>query len=211
MIARLVSVTPDSEKTIAYVARVSNPSNQENPDFEKLIRYCIKHNHVSVFEHAYMTLEINTTLGIAPQILRHRSFTFQQFSQRYADSSILLKDGIEMIHLREQDLKNRQNSSETLPETLIRQFEDRIRIHFENSIKLYQDMLDAKIAKECARFVLPTATPTRLYMTGNVRSWMHYISLRTLDGTQVEHKEIASACKEIFKQQFPTISKALDW
>jgi thymidylate synthase (FAD) len=167
----LVSVTPDAEKTMGYVARVSNPSNQDNPKVAGLLKYCIKHGHWSVFEQAFMTLEIHTTRGLAAQLLRHRSMTYQEFSQRYADSSLLTDAGM----------------------------------------KLYKEMLDADIAKECSRFVLPLAVPTKLYMTGSVRSWIHYIDLRSGHGTQKEHMEIANMCKAIFVEQFPICAEAMEW
>jgi len=207
---KFISVTPDAEKTMAYVARVSNPNNQENPNYAKLLGYCIKHQHWSVFEQAFMTLEIETTRGIAAQILRHRSFTYQEFSQRYADSS-LLGDSIPLFDLRRQDTKNRQNSIDDIDDSVKQEFENKIRKHFDDSMVLYQSMLDMGIAKECARFVLPLATPTRIYMSGSCRSWIHYISLRSGHGTQKEHMDIADACKKIFMEQFPTVSEALEW
>ena len=177
MSVKLISVTPDAEKMMAYVARVSNPNNQENPNYAKLLGYCIKHNHWSVFEQAFMTLEIETTRGLAAQVLRHRSFTYQEFSQRYADSS-LLADQIPMFDLRRQDTKNRQNSIDDIDDFVKQEYEIKIRRHFDEAMTLYQSMLDMGIAKECARFVLPLATPTRMYMSGSVRSWIHYITLR---------------------------------
>jgi thymidylate synthase (FAD) len=207
---KLISVTPDAEKTMGYVARVSNPANQENPNVAGLLKYCVKHQHWSVFEQAFMTLEIETTRGIAAQILRHRSFTYQEFSQRYADSS-LLGDSIPLFDLRRQDTKNRQNSIDDIDDSVKKEFESKIRKHFDDSMVLYQSMLDMGIAKECARFVLPLATPTRIYMSGSCRSWIHYISLRSGHGTQKEHMDIADACKKIFMEQFPTVSEALEW
>ncbi|WP_269622318.1 FAD-dependent thymidylate synthase [Prochlorococcus marinus] len=205
----LVTATPDGEKTMAYIARVSNPKNQENEDFKKLLQYCITNQHWSVFEQAYMTLQIETNRGIAAQILRHRSFTFQEFSQRYADSTQLGE--IPVPELRRQDNKNRQNSISDLPKDVSNYFNEKITVQFENSLKLYQEMLDKGIAKECARFVLPIATPTRIYMTGSCRSWIHYINLRCGNGTQKEHLLIAQQCKEKFCLEFPTVSKALNW
>ena len=205
----LVSVTPDAEKTIGYVARVSNPNNQDNPKVDKLLAYCIKHGHWSIFEQAHMTLEINTTRGIAAQILRHRSFTFQEFSQRYADTNLL--DQPEVPDLRRQDDKNRQNSIDDIAETEKAYLQGRISQYFKEGMDLYNDLLSKGIAKECARFVLPLATPTRIYMTGSARSWMHYIQLRTANGTQKEHMEIANLCRDHFICNFPTIAKALDW
>jgi thymidylate synthase (FAD) len=207
---KLISVTPDAEKVMGYVARVSNPSNQENPNVAGLLKYCVKHQHWSVFEQAFMTLEIETTRGIAAQILRHRSFTYQEFSQRYADSS-LLGDSIPLFDLRRQDTKNRQNSIDDIDDSVKQEFESKIRKHFDDSMVLYQSMLDMGIAKECARFVLPLATPTKIYMSGTIRSWVHYITLRSANGTQKEHMDIADACKKIFMEQFPTVSEALEW
>ena len=210
MSVKLVSVTPDAEQTMAYVARVSNPNNQENPNYAKLLGYCIKHNHWSVFEQSFMTLEIETTRGLAAQILRHRSFTYQEFSQRYADSS-LLAETIPLPELRRQDTKNRQNSIDDIDPFIRQEFQIKMQKHFEEGMKLYQEMLDASIAKECARFVLPLATPTRLYMSGSCRSWIHYITLRSANGTQKEHMDIAEECKKIFVEQFPTCAEALEW
>ena len=210
MSVKLISVTPDAEQTMAYVARVSNPKNQENPNYAKLLGYCIKHNHWSVFEQAFMTLEIETTRGLAAQILRHRSFTYQEWSQRYADSS-MLAESIPMFDLRRQDTKNRQNSIDDIDDFVKQEYEIKIRRHFDEAMVLYQSMLDSGIAKECARFVLPLATPTRMYMSGSVRSWIHYITLRSANGTQKEHMEIAEECKKIFVEQFPTCAEALEW
>ena len=210
MNVKLISVTPDAEKTMAYVARVSNPNNQENPNYAKLLGYCIKHNHWSVFEQSFMTLEIETTRGLAAQILRHRSFTYQEFSQRYADSS-LLAEAISLPELRRQDTKNRQNSIDDIDPFVKQKYEMLMQQHFKNGMDLYQKMLSDGIAKECARFVLPLATPTRLYMSGSCRSWIHYITLRSANGTQKEHMDIAEACKKIFVEQFPTCAEALEW
>jgi thymidylate synthase (FAD) len=209
MTVKLISITPDAEQTMAYIARVSNPANQDNQNYAKLLAYCIKHNHWSVFEQATMSLEIETTRGIAAQILRHRSFTFQEFSQRYADSSLLGE--IPVPELRRQDTKNRQNSIDDLPGDLKMDLWLKINDHFKESMELYKTLLDASVAKECARFVLPLATPTRIYMTGSCRSWIHYINLRSANGTQKEHMDIALACKEVFKEQFPSVAEALEW
>ena len=206
----LISVTPEAEKHIAYVARVSNPKNQDNEKFAGLLKYCIKHGHWSVFEQAFMTVEINTTRGLAAQILRHRSFTYQEFSQRYADSS-LLEETIPIPELRRQDEKNRQNSTDDLDAKLIHDYRKGIEKHFEEAMWLYKDMLANGVAKECARFVLPLATPTRLYMTGSVRSWIHYIDLRSAHGTQKEHIDVVAAIRCIFICQFPSVSEALGW
>ena len=206
----LVSVTPDAEKHMAYCARVSNPNNQENEKFSGLLKYCVKHQHWSIFEQAFMTLEINTTRGLAAQILRHRSFTYQEFSQRYADSS-LLSETIPLPELRSQDTKNRQNSIDDVDPFKKQKYEMKMQQLFTRSMDLYREMLDEGIAKECARFVLPLATPTRMYMSGSVRSWIHYITLRSANGTQKEHMDIAEACKKIFVEQFPTCAAALEW
>ncbi|WP_413683073.1 FAD-dependent thymidylate synthase [Prochlorococcus sp. MIT 1011] len=208
-LVQLITSTPDAEKSMAYIARVSNPKNQDNNDFSKLLGYCIKNEHWSVFEQAYMTLQIETTRGIAAQILRHRSFTFQEFSQRYADSRQLGE--IPIPELRRQDNKNRQNSISDLSEEVINQFNEKIKRQFNLNKKLYEEMLEAGIAKECARFVLPLATPTRIYMTGSCRSWIHYINLRTGHGTQKEHMNIAQECKNIFSQVYPVVASALNW
>ena len=205
----LISVTPDAEKHMAYVARVSNPKNQDNDKFAGLLKYCIQHGHWSVFEQAFMTLEINTTRAIAAQILRHRSFTYQEFSQRYADSNLL--GDIELPELRRQDSKNRQNSIDDLEPEMVEKFNRQMNTLFSSAFGLYNQMLEAGVAKECARFVLPLATPTRIYMTGSVRSWIHYINLRAAHGTQQEHMDIANACKDIFIENFPSVSEALDW
>ena len=208
MSVKLISVTPDAEQMMAYVARVSNPNNQENPNYAKLLGYCIKHNHWSVFEQAFMTLELETTRGVAAQVLRHRSFTYQEFSQRYADSS-MLADQIPMFDLRRQDTKNRQNSIDDIDPFVKQEFEIKIRRHFDEAMVLYQSMLDAGVAKECSRFVLPLATPTRIYMSGSCRSWIHYINLRTANGTQKEHMDLAEGCKKVFIEQFPTCAEPL--
>ena len=206
----LISVSPDAEKHMAYCARVSNPNTQENDNYAGLLKYCIKHQHWSIFEQAFMTLEINTTRGLAAQILRHRSFTFQEFSQRYADTN-LLDTNIPLPELRRQDTKNRQNSIDDIPEDQSKMLLGRIQNYFNEGLDLYNELLREGIAKECARFVLPLATPTRIYMSGSVRSWVHYIDLRSGHGTQKEHMDIANECKSIFKEQFPTVSEALEW
>ena len=210
MNVKLVTVTPKAEETMGYVARVSNPKNQDNPKVAGLLGYCIKHGHWSVFEQAHMTVEIETTCGLAAQILRHRSFTYQEFSQRYADSSMLSKV-IPIPELRRQDDKNRQNSIDDLDPFVVQDFELKMQKHFVEGMKIYKEMLDAGVAKECARFVLPLATPTKLYMTGSVRSWIHYINLRSAHGTQKEHMEIAENCRSIFNEQFPIVAEALGW
>lgn len=208
---KLISITPDAEKTIAYCARVSNPNNQENHEtMDRLLGYCIKHGHWSVFEMANIVLEINTTRAISPQILRHRSFTFQEFSQRYA-STLEGLGGLYPPHLRKQDLKNRQNSTDDLSSKDTTLFYRRIAQHFAEAEDLYSEMVSKGVAKECAREVLPLAAPTRLYMNGTIRSWIHYIELRSGNGTQLEHRQIAQQAKEIFSQNLPIISKALEW
>ena len=188
---------------------------QDRDDYAKLLKYCIDHGHWSIFEMANMVLEINTTRGIAAQILRHRSFSFQEFSQRYADTNLLTED-IPPIDIRRQDVKNRQNSIDDFEESDKKTFKEIIHNHFMASQHLYQTLLDGGVAKECARFVLPLATPTRMYMNGTIRSWIHYINLRESNGTQKEHMNIAKECKKIFCEQFPTIAEALggaekDW
>ena len=210
MNVKFVSITPDAEKMMAYIARVSNPSNQQNENYSGLLKYCIKHNHWSVFEQSSMTLEIETTRGLAAQILRHRSFTFQEFSQRYADTK-LLDTQIPVPDLRSQDLKNRQNSNDDIPQEKKEEYQALIARHFEDSMNLYNSLLSEGVAKECARFVLPLATPTRLYMTGSCRSWIHYINLRSAHGTQKEHMDVVEKARSIFTEQFPSVSEALGW
>jgi len=203
---KLQVITPDAEKTMGYIARVSNPANQDNPNVAGLLKYCIKHNHWSVFEHAHMTLEITTTLPIATQILRHRSFCFQQFSARYAEAQ-----GFDFVDARSQDTKNRQNSIDNLSEETQDWF---FKAQEEVALlanKLYKESLDKGIAKECARFLLPQITTTKLYMTGNIRSWITYIQLRESNGTQLEHQQIALECKRIFIEQLPIVAEALNW
>lgn len=203
----LVTVTPDAEKIMGYIARVSNPSNQDNPDVVGLLKYCIQHSHWSVFEQADMTIEIETTRAISAQIIRHRSFTFQEFSQRYAS----VKPDCTPFDLRSQDSKNRQNSVDDIPEAKKAILQNRISMHLAETYRLYEELLAEGVAKECARGILPMHAPTRIYMKGTVRSWITYIQLRTANGTQKEHMDIALACKEVFKQQFPTIAEALNW
>ena len=210
MNVELISVTPDAEKHMAYCARVSNPSNQNNEKFSGLLKYCVKHQHWSIFEQAYMTLELTTTRGIAAQVLRHRSFTYQEFSQRYADSSLLM-DKIPLPALRRQDEKNRQNSIDDLDPFDVQNLELQMQTLFDSSMALYQQMLGRGVAKECARFVLPLAVPTKIYMTGSVRSWIHYIDLRSANGTQKEHMDLALSAKEIFIEQFPAVAEAMEW
>ena len=206
---KLVSVTPDAEKTMAYIARVSNPNNQDNEKYAGLLKYCIKHNHWSVFEQSSMTLEIETTRGLGAQILRHRSFTFQEFSQRYADSKLLGK--IDLPELRRQDDKNRENSIDDLDLEEVEKLNRQMETLFSSAFSLYNQMLEIGVAKECARMVLPLCTPTRIYMTGSCRSWIHYINLRSAHGTQKEHMIIAEKCRTVFTKQFPSVSEALGW
>ena len=212
---KLISISPDAEKLVSYCARVSNPSAQDSDNYSKLIKYCIDHKHWSIFEMAHMTLEVNTTRGLAAQILRHRSFNFQEFSQRYADTN-LLSEEIPLFELRRQDNKNRQNSIDDLDQEVVCKWKSKLREHFAKSKAIYDGMINDGIAKECARFVLPLATPTRLYMSGNLRSWITYIALREKNGTQKEHMLIAKESKKIFCEQFKIISEALggyenDW
>lgn len=215
MNTKLISVTPDAETTIAYCARVSNPSNQNSENISRLLKYCIDHKHWSIFEMAHLTLELNTTRGLAAQILRHKSFSFQEFSQRYADTNSLAEN-IPLFELRRQDNKNRQNSIDDIDNGIVVKWNTQIREHFAKAKALYDGMIQDGIAKECARFILPLATPTRLYMSGSLRSWITYIALREKNGTQKEHMTIAKECKQIFCEQFPIISEALggldqDW
>ena len=209
MSIKLISITPDAEKTMAYIARVSNPSNQDNENYSGLLKYCIKHNHWSVFEQSTMTLEIETTRAIAAQILRHRSFTFQEFSQRYADSNKL--GNIKLPDLRKQDLKNRQNSTDDLDPKIVQSLNMQMGTLIGSSLALYNQMLELGVAKECARMILPLCTPTKIYMTGSCRSWIHYINLRSAHGTQKEHMDIAEGCRKVFIEQFPAVSEALEW
>jgi thymidylate synthase (FAD) len=203
---RLISITPKAEESMAYCARVSNPENQDNPEISRLLSYCIKHGHWSIFEQANMVLEINTSRSITPQILRHRSFAFQEFSQRYASVSDMVT-----YPARRQDSKNRQNSVDDLGNETQKWFEDSQKEVWALAFGKYQEALDKGIAKECARALLPLNTATRIYMNGTIRSWIHYIQLRTANGTQKEHMLIAEKCKNIFRQQMPAVAKALGW
>ena len=209
MTVKLVSITPDAEQMMAYIARVSNPANQENEKYSGLLKYCIKHNHWAVFEQSSMTVEIETTRAIAAQILRHRSFTFQEFSQRYADTKLL--EAIVLPELRRQDSKNRQNSIDDLDPEVVEKLNKQMKTLFSSGQALYNQMIESGVAKECARMVLPLCTPTRIYMTGSCRSWIHYINLRSGHGTQKEHMVIAKAVKDVFVEQFPAVSEALEW
>jgi thymidylate synthase (FAD) len=215
MSAKLVAISKPSipgietaEDLIAYVARVSNPSNQTNVATSAgLVKYCIRHKHWSVFQTVSMTIEISTTRAIAAQILRHRSFTFQEFSQRYA----ALQEEPEPQEARRQDLANRQNSFDDMSEEIKKWWYDEQTKLYESGMELYVNALERGIAKECARFVLPLSSPTKLYMTGSVRDFIHYIELRSSNETQKEHRDVAESCKKIFADQFPSIAKALDW
>ena len=205
--AKLVSITPDAESQIVYMARVSNPSNQNNTETSaRLLKYLIKHKHWSPFEMASMQVEINTTRAIAAQILRHRSFSFQEFSQRY--SSVEELPTIKLPHLRRQDLKNKQASHDDLPAAHIAYLEDQIEWLYTQAQKVYKECLDLGVAKECARSVLPLGTPTRLYMAGTIRSWIHYLQIRTGIETQLEHRLVAESIKEIFYEQLPIVAEA---
>jgi len=202
----LIHCTDNGDELIAYMARVSNPANQDNKDSSKLINYLIKHRHWSPFEMVNMCVEINTTRSISAQILRHRSFSFQEFSQRYANVEELeLPTAPE---LRAQDPKNRQNSilSDQIDTA---NWQAIIQLHYSKCYRLYKNLIDDGVAKECARDVLPMGAPTRLYMTGTLRSWIHYVDLRTANGTQKEHTDIAEACKKLIQTEFPQTFKAV--
>ena len=205
--AKLIWITPNAEQLIGKIARVSNPKNEDNPDSTKLLKYLIKHKHWSPFEMASMCVEIHTTRAISPQILRHRSFSFQEFSQRYAiptdTFATVLPD------LRRQDDTNRQNSIDDLPSETLEYYQDKIDEHFRESVNLYESLLHSGVAKECARSVLPINTVTRLYMSGTIRSWLHYVDLRGDNGTQKEHMAIARSVGEILDAELPNISRAM--
>ena len=205
--ANLIWLTPDAEQLVGKIARVSNPKNEDNPEVEKLIRYLIKHKHWSPFEMASMCVEIQTTRAIAPQILRHRSFSFQEFSQRYA----IPTDSFATVQpdLRRQDTKNRQNSLDDLPTETVEYYKQRIDDHFRQGVALYESLLHSDVAKECARSVLPLNTVTRLYMSGTIRSWLHYVDLRGANGTQLEHMKIAQSVRQIIENELPTIARAM--
>ena len=202
---QLIHSTPDGDNLVAYMARVSNPDNQDNTETSgRLIKYLISHKHWSPFEMVNMCVEINTTRSIAAQILRHRSFSFQEFSQRYAK----VTQPIGVPELRRQDTKNRQNSIDDLDSFTLQHYQLRLQHHFQQATQIYESMLDDGVAKECAREVLPLCTPTKLYMNGTLRSWIHYCELRCANGTQAEHKDIADECQKLIIQQFPLVSKA---
>ena len=205
--AKLIWITPDAESLVGKIARVSNPNNEDNPEVSKLLKYLIKHKHWSPFEMASMCVEIHTTRAISPQILRHRSFSFQEFSQRYA----IPTDTFATVfpELRRQDKKNRQNSTDDLPEETIEYYQEKIEEHFRQGVTLYESLLHSDVAKECARSVLPINTVTRLYMSGTIRSWLHYCDLRCGNGTQEEHRLVAESIKEIINEQLPTIAHAM--
>lgn len=202
--AKLIWITPDAEQLVGKIARVSNPKNEDNPEVERLLKYLIKHKHWSPFEMASMCVEITTTRAISPQILRHRSFSFQEFSQRYAEAT-----EVEMPLLRRQDTKNRQNSIDDMSDTVTDILQDQIAHLFNEAQNLYQSMLEVGVAKECARAVLPLNTCTRLYMSGTLRSWLHYVDLRATNGTQLEHMQIAESVQRILYDQVPTIAHAM--
>ena len=205
MSVKLISITPKAEETMAYIARVSSP-NQENPEYARLLKYCLDHGHFSVFEHAHMTLEICTSRMISAQILRHRSFTFSEFSQRYAEPMDYVP-----VKARRQAEKNRQSSVDDAPIHVQAWWETVQQDVFLDAQRAYEDAISYGVARECARAILPMNTATRLYMTGSVRSWIHYIQLRCQPDTQKEHRDIAEACKAIFVEQLPTVSEALGW
>lgn len=210
MTVKLKWITPEAEKEIMYTARVSNPKNQDSNN-TKLLDYCMKHGHWSIFEMASMCVEITCSRAIARQILRHRSFSFQEFSQRYADPQAM-QAGMVMNHARSQDLKNRQNSNDDLDLNTKNWFETEQERIWEESLLIYNSAIKRGIAKECARVVLPEGlTPSRMYMTGSIRSWIHYLKLRTGNGTQLEHREIANEILNIFKQELPTVGAAIEW
>lgn len=205
--ASLVSITPDAEKQIVYMARVSNPSNQANSETSpRLIKYLIKHKHWSPFEMASMQVEIDTTRAIAAQILRHRSFSFQEFSQRY--SSVDQLGTIGLPHLRSQDLKNKQASHDDLDPEMVELMEKQIQQIYHNTFDFYEYLLSRGVAKECARSILPLGTPTRMYMSGSIRSWVHFLQIRCGVETQLEHRLIANAIKDIFEEQLPNVYEA---
>lgn len=202
----LISITPDAEKLITYCARVSNPENQDNDNISRLLTYCILKGHWSVFEQATMTIEIETTRAISAQIIRHRSLCFQEFSRRYSKQTEFF-----LPEMRRQDLKNRQNSIDDIPEGVRDYYSDKIEKHFQQGVSLYNELLENGVAKECARAVLPMNIKSRLYATGSIRSWIHYLQVRCGEETQKEHRLIAESIKEIFIRELPIISKALGW
>ena len=204
MSVKLIAITPNAEELIAYCARVSS-NNQDNAQYEHLLKYCVKHSHWSVFEMANMVIEVNTTRAISAQILRHRSFNFQEFSQRYQSVEM----DLEIPKLRRQDLKNRQNSISDLDLDLVKELQTNIEEHFKKTKNLYNILLEKGVAKECARMVLPMSSPTKLYMNGTIRSWIHYLNVRCDPSTQLEHREIANQIKEIFRVELPVVYQAV--
>tara|TARA_B100001564_G_scaffold130408_1_gene109109 strand:- start:762 stop:1388 length:627 start_codon:yes stop_codon:yes gene_type:complete len=202
--AKLIWITEDAEKLVSKIARVSNPKNEDNPNIERLLGYLIKHRHWSPFEMVSLCVEIETTRAISPQILRHRSFSFQEFSQRYAEAT-----SINVPQLRRQDRKNRQNSIDDVEPHIEEWLQEKIEGHNRSAMDIYEGLLAYGIAKECARNVLPMSTETRLYMSGTLRSWLHYCDLRCANGTQLEHKQIADSIKDILIKQVPTIARAM--
>ena len=202
---KLIWITPDAEKLIAYMARVSNPKNQNNEKITGLLKYCIKNAHYSIFEMCNMCVEIQTTRAISAQILRHRSFSFQEFSQRYAE----VKEKPDYFHLRRQDLKNRQNSIDDITEEKKKKLDNSVRMTLIDIDRCYNNLLNNGVAKECARMILPMCSPTKMYMNGTIRSWIHYLSVRCDPSTQKEHREIALEIKEIIKKELPIIYECL--
>lgn len=203
----LVWITPEAENIISYCARVSSPKNQTNFDTaEGLLKYCVKNKHWSIFEQANMCVQITTGRDISAQILRHKSFSFQEFSQRYAKATTFSRRWA-----RRQDVKNRQNSIDDMKDEDKNWFLTAQDENWNHSYNLYEKALEKGIAKECARALLPMQTETRLYMNGTIRSWMHYIDLRSGNGTQLEHQDIANALKGIFRYHLPNIAKAMEW
>ena len=207
MSCKLVQISTDCEKIIAHIARVSNPKNQHNENIQGLINYCIVNGHWSVFEQGMMTVEIETSRAISAQIIRHRSFCFQEFSQRYA----VVEDAFEIPALRRQDLKNRQNSIDDIDDKMKTRCNHLIKEHYEQTKRLYHILIDEGVAKECARMILPMSSKTRLYMTGNIRNWIHYLKVRCDISTQKEHRDIAESIKQIFIKELPLVSEALGW
>lgn len=199
MVVKLIWITPDAEKHIMYCARVSNPKNQDSGN-TGLLNYCMKHGHWSIFEMAHMCVEIITTRAISAQIIRHRSFSFQEFSQRYAEQTNILD-----CEARRQDVKNRQNSINDLTDETTKWWQDVSKRHHYNAMNLYKEALTKGVAKECARMLLPMSAETKLYMSGSVRSWIHYIKLRTDPSTQKERRDIAEKIKRIFIEQLPNV------
>lgn len=205
MTTKLIWATPEAEKTVMYCARVSNPKNQDSND-SRLLNYCIKHGHWSIFEMAHMCVEIITSRAISAQILRHRSFSFQEFSQRYAEAT-----EFKTYEARRQDLKNRQNSLDDLS-PITKQYFEQAQFNIQQHCKKeYEKAISLGIAKECARMLLPMSTETKIYMVGSIRSWIHYFNLRCDKATQLEHRVIALSIRDIFSKEFPIISQSLKY